>query len=314
MAIKAALDIGSNSIKLLVLEVPGDGSYEILHDEYMVTGLGSGLVAGANLQPEAVEKSLLCIAKMVATAKALGASKVVAAGTAALRKAADSLEFAAQVWEQTGIRIQVISAEDEARLSRVVALRELQTTAGQVVFFDIGGGSTELTWCEGTEAKRVVLMPMGARQLTEVAQITHPVSPEMEETLKAYISLQFAKYDVVPAGQTIKSDFSPTRPDYILAGLGGTAVTLTRLLKLDSGGSEPGAPVVKVPTAQISEMLKQLHPMAISEVEALLDLDAARAPVIFAGAFLLNELLTRFGVEDFLLVDRGLRFGLLLGD
>lgn len=314
MAIKAALDIGSNSIKLLVLVVASDGSYEILHDEYMVTGLGSGLVAGANLQPEAVEKSLLCIAKMVATAKAHGAGEVVAAGTAALRKAADSVEFAAQVWEQTGIRLQVISAEDEARLSRVVALAELQTTAGQVVFFDIGGGSTELTWCEGNAAARTVLMPMGARQLTEVAQISHPVDQEMQDRLAAYIGLQFSKHEVTPAGPIVESDFSPTRPSYQLAGLGGTAVTLTRLLNLEIAGGEPSSHNVKVRAARIAELLDQLRQMAIGEVEAWLDPDAARAPVIFAGAFLLNELLIRFGVEDFQLVDRGLRFGLLLGD
>ncbi len=298
MEVRAALDVGSNSIKLVVLEIGSGGTYKILHDEYAVTGLGTGLTAGGDLQPQAVADSLQCIEYMVGTAQAFGASTIVAAGTAALRKAADSQGFVDAVYKQTGVRIDVVSADDEARLSRTVAMRELQGTCKQVVFFDVGGGSTELTWCEGDAATRVVLMPLGARQLTEAAQISQPVSAAMDARLAQCVSEEFSKHEITTGG--------------LLAGLGGTAVTLTRLLQESTDDVEQYPAVVRVDAARISEMLTRLRKLDMDQVEALLAFDPKRAPVIYAGAYLLNELLTRFSAEEFLLVDRGLRFGLLL--
>jgi len=305
MAIRAAIDVGSNSVKLLVADVKDDGGYRVLLDASQVTGLGRGLGAGGELDGAAARETFACLEEYSARARELGAESIRAAGTSALRRAVDAAEFTALVAAELDVEIEVLSEAEEARLARVVALTELPGAAGPAVLFDVGGGSTELTLCRGTAALADCSLRLGARRCTEEAGLVQPVTAPMAERLAAMIDSALAE---LPEALRPAAVGAKVR----LAGLGGTATTLCWLLA-GQRGMEAGDPhLARIPLADSRELLKLMAGKTIGALRALPNLDPARAEVMYAGTAIIISLLRLYGAEEFTLVDRGLRFGLLL--
>jgi exopolyphosphatase/guanosine-5'-triphosphate,3'-diphosphate pyrophosphatase len=306
----AALDIGSNSVKLLVLELVAGGAYRILHDESRVTGLGRGLGQGGALSAEAVDSTLAVLREMCAYARALGAERIIAAGTAALRSASNPEAVLGPLHSALGVQGRVISGAEEARISQAAALAELRllepSLSGGGVFFDLGGGSLELSSLalEPGQAPRVlesVSLPAGARRLTELASLSHPVSAEMDRALADLLSQQLL---AAP-----RLEYPPA----FIAGLGGTASVLV-WLRQGLDGLPPSDPHGATVTRAWLELLAaRLAPLSAGEVRALPNLDPLRADIIYAGARIVLGILGQYYAEGFRLIDRGLRFGLLLG-
>lgn len=303
MTIKAALDIGSNSSKLLVLEMTDTG-YTILWDESRVTGMGKGVGASGELAPEALERTFATVSAFAERARAMGAESIRAAGTAALRSAGNREEFIGRVQKELGITVEVLSGADEARLARLVALKELTCAAGQAVaFFDTGGGSTEVTLCHGERVVGEVSLPLGARRCTEAAQLSHPVTPQARERLEAMITTTLADVPAIP---------DDVRPGAVqLAGLGGTATNVVWMLQGARGEGISDPHLKRVARGELRGLLDLLAPMMLREVQVRPNLDPARAEVMFAGIAIIKGLLDRYGADYFTLVDRGLRWGLL---
>jgi len=303
MAIRAAIDVGSNSVKLLVIDQDPTGAYRILHDESRVTGLGKGLGPAGELDPRAAERTAVCIGEFAATAGSLGAVDIRAAGTSALRRASDAAGFTALVAEQCGVMVEVISGGEEARLARIIALKELPGSARHALLFDVGGGSTELTLCHGLEVAAAQSLPLGARRITEEAGITHPVSPAVVHRTA----------ELVEQGLAGAPGSEADAPALILAGLGGTATTMVWLLRGQRGEAAGDPHLAQVGTDVVRVLLAELAGKTPDEVRAMPNLDPARADVIYGGVAIIAGLLEMYGVPGFTLVDRGLRFGLLLG-
>jgi len=304
MAVCAALDIGSNSVKLLVADV-ADGGYQVLLDESRVTGLGRGLGEGGQLDPEAIAQTLDCLREFCRLAFKLGAESVRAAGTSALRRAADAKPFIARVREELGLSIEVISGMEEARLGRAVALRELPEVTGNVVLFDVGGGSTELTLCRNENPLAECSLKLGARRCTEEAGVVQPVSPSMAERLAAMIETALAYMPEELAPDAVGAEVR-------LAGLGGTATTLCWMLA-GLRGEERGDPhLARIALDEAAQLHRLMANKTSGQLRAMPNLDPARADIMYAGIAIILGLLRRYGATDFTLVDRGLRFGLLL--
>ena len=113
----AALDVGSNSIRLIVAEVEEDGSYRVLDDERETTRLAAGLTRAVSLSPEAVARSMEAIARMKAIADGLQVSRLRAIATSAVREAANGRDFCDEVLRRIGVEIEIISPEEEAQLA-----------------------------------------------------------------------------------------------------------------------------------------------------------------------------------------------------
>ena len=304
MAVKAALDIGSNSCKLLVLEFTADG-YRVLWDESRVTGMGKGVSASGELAPEALERTWGTVADYLDRARKLGAESIRAAGTAALRSAANRDVFTDHVAVEHGVEVEVLPGEEEARLSRVVALRELPQRTGIVAFFDTGGGSTEITLCRGEEVLGEVSLPLGARRCTEEAGLSQPVTPMSWERLESMITTGLIDAPHLPAPQQGPGVVS-------VAGLGGTATNVVWMLQGSRGEGISDPHLARVTTGELEGMLKLLRSLTLREVQARPNLDPARAEVIFAGIAIIAGVLKHYQASSFTLVDRGLRWGLLL--
>ena len=149
----AVIDVGTNSVKFHVAERRADGSWQTIVDRAEITRLGEGLDAGGRLQPEPVERTLEAIDAMVAEAHSAGVEAIAAVGTAGLRMAPTRADLIDAVRARSGLEIEVISGEDEARLAYLAASAGLALHGGALAVFDTGGGSSQFTFGDGVRVR-----------------------------------------------------------------------------------------------------------------------------------------------------------------
>jgi exopolyphosphatase / guanosine-5'-triphosphate,3'-diphosphate pyrophosphatase len=163
----AVIDVGTNSVKLLLGERTGDGAWREVVDRSEVTRLGEGLAGSGRLGPEPMARTTEAVAAAVHEAWLQGADEVVAVGTAGLRAAANSTDFLAAVAERCGLELEVIGGEEEARLSYLAAIPDLGTVEGSLLVFETGGGSTQFTFGVGDRIDERLSVEVGAVRYTE---------------------------------------------------------------------------------------------------------------------------------------------------
>ncbi|HEY1068030.1 MAG TPA: hypothetical protein VGE52_18035, partial [Pirellulales bacterium] len=140
----AAIDIGTNSIRLIIADGLRDGKYRILDDEKDATRLGARLEATGRLSPEAVERAIVILRRMKQIVEGYQCTRIRTIATCAVRDAADGPEFCQRVKDEVGLEIEVISAKQEGRLSFLSVQRNFDLAGMGIVTADIGGGSTEM--------------------------------------------------------------------------------------------------------------------------------------------------------------------------
>jgi exopolyphosphatase/guanosine-5'-triphosphate,3'-diphosphate pyrophosphatase len=297
--IRAATDIGSNSVKTLILKRTRSG-HEVVADLNQVTGLGRGLSASGLFDPDAVDATLEVITAQVQRARELGAASVVAGGTAAMRSAGNP-EAILDPLREIGVAARVLSGEEEAEISRAVAMRELRGSRNAVLF-DTGGGSTELSWFSAGSLKASVSLPLGARRLTELAKVEHPVN---EATRKRLLRLIHGELERAPQ--------LPARVRPVLAGLGGTASVIVWIMQGHRGEAkgDPHGEIIEL--SRLRGLQAALARKTRDELLAMPNLDPLRADIIYSGVAIIVKVLEHYGATQFKVVDRGLRWGLLLG-
>ncbi|RMD50410.1 MAG: exopolyphosphatase, partial [Ignavibacteria bacterium] len=183
----AAIDIGTNSFHLIVAKILDDGSFEIIDREKEVIRLSEGTVGDIKLiSPEAMERGIKAIKNMKGIADSHGAS-VHAAATSALRESLNKDEFIEKVYDQTGIRINLINGEEEARLIYLGILRALNVYEDQILSIDIGGGSTEFTI--GKKGKTIYSksIKLGAVRLTQMFFPDFKVTQDRLEECRSWV-------------------------------------------------------------------------------------------------------------------------------
>ena len=191
--ILAGIDIGTNTLRLLVAEI-GRGSFRELYADRRITRLGQGLDHSGMIDPAAGERSVKILLDFAAGIRRYGARHIDAIGTSALRNASNTPEFLTTVKEKTGLDIRVISGEEEARLSLLGVGYSLKAAGiarssshGPSCVVDIGGGSTEVIISPGAGASVIASLPLGAVYLTERFLKHDPPSPDELDRLRAAV-------------------------------------------------------------------------------------------------------------------------------
>jgi len=162
-----AIDIGTNSIRLVVAEVEPDGRYRVLEEEREMTRLGHGLFARGRLLNEPMERSLAALAKMNTIAKGFEVAELRAVATSAVREAANGRAFCQEIRRRCGLRVEIITGEEEAQFALRSALHHFDLAGRSAAIVDIGGGSMEVTLTAGAVVDEVLTLPLGAVRLTE---------------------------------------------------------------------------------------------------------------------------------------------------
>jgi exopolyphosphatase/guanosine-5'-triphosphate,3'-diphosphate pyrophosphatase len=292
------IDVGTNSVKFHVADLRRDGEWRRVVDRAEVTRLGEGLDATGSLGEEPMARTADAIAAMADEARELDAEAVAAVGTAGLRIAANAAAFVERVRERTGVGIEVIPGEEEARLAYRAAVAGLALAGGSLVVFDSGGGSSLFTFGDGERVDEQFSVNVGAARFAERFGLDRAVPPETLDEALAAIAADLAALDGRP------------RPG-ALVGMGGA---VTNLAAVRHGLAEYDAALVQgtvLDRAEIDRQLELYRSRDAAERRSIPGLQPNRAAVILAGACIVRSVLDRLGCDSLTVSDRGLRHGLL---
>ncbi|HEY4309924.1 MAG TPA: Ppx/GppA phosphatase family protein [Pirellulales bacterium] len=297
----AAIDIGTNSVRLMIVEPLRDGTYRILDEEKETTRLGRNLAKTKRLDPVAVEESLNALRRMKQIAAGFQAREVRVIATCAVREAKDGQEFCRRAKEEIGLDVEVISGEQEGRLAFYSVARNFPLAGKNVAIADIGGGSTEIILASGDMIEAIYTTPLGAVRLTDEFLGGGDVQLDDFERLLDSIDRKLRR-------EIKKRFFVP----HILIGSGGTFTTLAEMVMATKG--QNGLPLrgYEVTHAEVRHLLDRLRKMPAKARRNVTGLSSDRADIIVAGIAIIDRLMRRFKVNRLQVHNRGIRDGLVL--
>ena len=297
----AAIDVGSNTIRLLVVEVQDDDSYRILEEEREMVRLGENLDRTGRLSDSAVERATAVIGKMKAIADGFKVADVRAIATSAVRDAANGRTFTREVLRQHKVRIDVISGEEEAQLAFRSAARHFDLEGRSTAVVDIGGGSVEVILSAGTAVDHVYSLPLGAVRVTERFVRSDPLRPKHWKAMKAEID-----------GSIRATIRQAAHRAEIMVGSGGTFTALAHMSKWQREGRHGSVQGYVLTAAEVIHLLDRLREAPLEARRQMQGLSADRADIIVAGATVISRLVKRLDAQQIMVNERGIRDGLLL--
>ncbi len=295
----AALDVGTNSVKLHVGERDAAGLWHRVLDRVEVTRLGDGLDETGEIQLAAQDRTVDAIADMAEQAKSAGATEIVAVGTMGLRSARNSSVFLDAVRAACGVAIEVIGGEDEARLAYLAVQEGLGLPEGAVVVFDTGGGSTQVTLGRNREVLERFSLNLGAVRLTEQFGLNDAVSRQTLDAAIASIARELGRLDGV-------------EPPDVLVGMGGA---VTNMVAVSLGMTDYDPDRIQGATLTRAEVERQIREYAARDAahrQSIHGLQPGRAEIILAGACVVVTLMGKLHKERLSVSDRALRHGVLI--
>ena len=295
---QATIDIGTNSVLLLIGEAEQSGSVRPVVDEARVTRLGEGLADSGSISDKAAERTMAAIEDYLELCDRHSVSGIAAVGTAALRRASNAKDFLLIAERMLGLRIEVISAEREAELTYLASAHDF---GEGIVVIDIGGGSTEII-SSPSGSRRFVSMPIGCVNLTERFLKKDPPASEEIDSMRRHVRETLDEM-AEPAAYARAHE----------AKLIATAGTATTLMAINLG-LEPyrpdGAHGRGLRITELRAIIDELKSRTVEERKRIKGLIPERADVILAGAELLHETMEKLGYAEVTVSDRGVKWGL----
>lgn len=299
-AVAAVIDIGSNSVLLLVLGVEPDGRARALDEALVTTRLGTGLHRGSGLDPAARARTREVVVALAARARVRGATHVWAFATGAARDAADGVAFTRELEAAAGVPVEVLAGEREARLAYAAVVATAEVPA--LLAVDVGGRSTELTLGAASDVTAAVSLPVGALILTEAHLHADPPTRREIVAAGAVVEAALAATDVPARARTARA---------AVVASGGTATALAAL-DLGLAAYDPvrvhGHVLARATLQALGERLAAI-PAAARVVSS--GLDPGRAMILPAGAVILERVLAASGAASVRVSVHGVRHAYL---
>ncbi|MDQ4079342.1 MAG: Ppx/GppA family phosphatase, partial [Gemmatimonadota bacterium] len=297
----AAIDIGSNSVRQIVADVASDGTIRVVDEMRAHPRLGAGLEDGGALDAEAMRAATDAVTHMVTLARRVGAARIEAVATSAVREATNAGEFIAMVRESTGLRLRVLTGPEEALLGFRSALAHFDLARGRAAVLDIGGGSLELALSVDGLLERLESFPFGALRLTE-RYLGEPIRRKHVRKLRKEVR------DALRTGLRARQWRHAQ-----LIGSGGTFTNLAGMVlarhDMTVAQSVHGTTVAR---SELEHILEALQEMTLEERREVPGLSASRADIIVAGLAVAAEVMARVDAPELSVSTYGIREGLLL--
>lgn len=297
----ATIDLGSNTVRYLLVEVDGTG-WRAIDEDQRVTRLGQGLAGAGRLGEAAMARTAAAVVEYAERARRLGAGVVGVVATSAVRESANGRDFAAGLERATGARVRIVTGEDEARLTVRGVLAGLRHLIPPLLVFDIGGGSTEYTiWRDGQVAAATSLR-LGVVPLAERHPFPGPVDRGRYADLEREVCEQLAR------------ELPPTITGAEIGTLVGTAGTVTTLAALELGLSAYDGGRVqghRLTRDAVMAQLARLSALTIDERGDLPCLEPGRADLIVPGVAIVLATMDTLGAGALVVSDWNLREGLV---
>jgi exopolyphosphatase / guanosine-5'-triphosphate,3'-diphosphate pyrophosphatase len=298
----AAIDIGTNSIHMIVVRVRPDLSFEVIDREKDMVRLGAGGLGGRSLTPSAIAAALQTLSKFKRIADSHKVDEIVACATSATREAVNGGDFIAEVDREIGIRIKVITGTEEARLIHLAAGYGIDIGGSTGVVVDIGGGSVEITLGKATQMALGRSFKVGVIRLTERFVKSDPLSGGDERRLVKHLAREMGSF----IDQLVSRGF-----DRVI-GTSGTILSLGLMASTDDGQPPDDLRNRRVSAKALRRLRKRLVAADIEERLAIPGMDPRRADLSVAGSVLFDTIVRRLGASEFTLCDLALREGIVL--
>ena len=306
--ILAAIDIGTNSIHMVVVRVdPVLPTFTIIAKEKDTVRLGDRDPRTGDLTPEAMQRAIAALRRCQKLAKSFNAEQIVAVATSATREAPNGQDFIKRVDSELGLFVNLISGQEEARRIYLGVLSGMEFNNHPHIIIDIGGGSTELILGDSHEPRTLSSTKVGAVRLTAEFITTDPISSSEFQYLQAYIRGMLER----PVDE-VRSHLQPGEQPR-LVGTSGTIEALAIIHAREKLGMVP-SPLngYQLSRKDIKELVKRLAAMNYAERAAIPGMSDRRSEIIVAGALILLEAMTLLGIESFMIGERALREGVIV--
>jgi exopolyphosphatase / guanosine-5'-triphosphate,3'-diphosphate pyrophosphatase len=311
----AALDIGSNSIHLAVVETDQEKPFRVLARDKEVVRLGRSVARDGKLSTTAIDRAVDCIRRFRLRAESYGAEELIAVATSAVREAVNRQTFLTRTSAEAGVHIELLSGIEEARLIALAAsVRYQQGSQGKLrsqrrlLVIDIGGGSTELAVTQNSEPLVLTSLKLGAVRLTQQFVSNDPVSDKQLRRLR--IELREILAHRAPEIQSAGFDDCYGTSGTINAL--GSRLIRQHLERTKDQPSSPHHPEPSLTLADVQALNEELSAMTLDERLKIPGLNRSRAEIIVAGGQLLEAIMETVGVNELTLCDWALREGVII--
>lgn len=318
----AAIDIGTNSMRLLLAQV--NNSQILSREKYIeVIRIGSAVDKDKKISQEGMVRNINALEEFAKKAREYGAEKILAMATSAVRDASNGHEFIKRAYEKTGVNIKIISGEEEAFLGyKGVAIglnqknkpwdlgklkESVKLPKEEEIHFsnqpynnlviDIGGGSTELILGQGLKLKEAVSLNIGAVRMTERHISTDPVTREEYKKLSESVETAICNLKTDGHGSFGFQEINE-KATYNLIGIGGTITTLAALHQELDPYNPDKVHNYKLTLKEINELKEKLVNLTVEEIKQLKGIQAKRADIILAGLTILSIIMKNLGLNE----------------
>ncbi len=297
----AVIDLGTNSVRFDVHQIGPGNRIRQLHREKLMVRLGQGVFLEGKLDKDAIRRTVQAFSSFQRTSEELNAQKIVAFGTSALREASDSQRLLQLIRAKTGIEVRVISGVEEARLIALGILQHEKPPKGRYALLDIGGGSAEISICQGRAIRHSTSFPLGTARLQQVFLKSSPPKAASRGGITPIEELRrHIKGTLLPK---IISENWP-KANFVL-GSSGTIRALARMLKKGGAGGK------SIELKDLRKLVKTMSTMTTTQLLAVPGMEGKRVDMILAGAILLEECMDALSAKKLKPTDFSLRDGIL---
>ena len=298
----ATIDVGTNTVLLLIVEINGQGAFHLLEDRAEITRLGEGVHHNGLLGEGGQKRTLDVLRGYYESCQSLNVKEIKIAGTSALREAANATVFKARLKRELGLDLSVLSPREEAWFSYLSVQKGLTGLSSEVLVVDVGGGSTEFVWGKGGELHRWASYPMGTVKLTERFLFSDPVREEECDRLMRAVDIELVEQ---------LGDWDTGTSFGSMVGIAGTFTTLSAVEKKlvpYRAAEVHGSPLKR---KEVGRQIRLYQGKTIAQRKQIPGLEPKRADVILAGALLIDRIMVHFHMDEAIVSDQGIRYGLL---
>ncbi len=293
----AVIDLGSNSIRFIIMQIAESGAYKLIYQEKKSIRLSEGLSRKNKMLTEAAQRRALdCLKVYAHAAHVLQVTKILAVATAAVRNSRNGASFLKRVRTETGIPMTIISGREEARLGFSGVIHTIDQS--NFLLFDLGGASIELSLVHNKQRIHSISIPMGAVTLTELFSSSNTITAEKKQEMQLYIRKQLANISWLPKGKIP------------IIGVGGTVRNLAKIHQRKIQYPIPRLHNYQFPARSLFPLVDELCAKNCVERKRISGLSAERADIIIAGALVVSEIVRITRAENLTVSGCGIREGL----
>ncbi|MDQ4122916.1 MAG: Ppx/GppA family phosphatase [Acidobacteriota bacterium] len=292
----AAIDIGSNSIKLAMAHAAASDSFRVFFAEKDAVRLGHETLRERHLSEKAIERAANSIARFRQIAEIRGAEKILAVATASVRAADNQQEFIEKIEQMTGVRVEILSPVEEARLIGIAVSVLCGKSVESLINIDIGGGSTELSLMRSGEPEQLFSMKVGAVGLTEAFLKTDPPTKKELKDLQLFIRSQLLR----PISELDEAKWN------LATGTSGTILSIGRAINFGKTGE------TEISLNDLVEFNEKAARLTLEKRKQAPEMTPQRAEILIAGGQILEAAMRALGIKNLNPCEYALREGVII--